>query len=58
MILVEMTYMVKLVVPPVQFAKCFSSKNRMIDRSRGEWKTAKFHQFPVTSLLVDTSGCI
>ena len=24
------------------------SKNRMIDRSRGEWTTAKFHQFPNT----------
>ena len=24
------------------------SKNRMIDRSRGEWTTAKFRQFPLT----------
>ena len=24
------------------------SKNRMIDRSRGEWTTVKFHQFPIT----------
>ena len=24
------------------------SKNRMIDRSRGEWTTAKFCQFPDT----------
>ena len=43
-----MTYMVKLVVPPAKFAKCFSSKNRMIDRSRGEWKTVKFCQFLIT----------
>ena len=24
------------------------SKNRMIDRSRGEWTTVKFRQFPIT----------
>ena len=42
MILVEGPYMVELVVPPVKFCKSFSSKNRMIDRLRGDWKTAKF----------------
>ena len=44
--------------PQRNFAKLFSSKNRMIDRSRGEWKTVKFTNFWSLSLLVDTSRWI
>ena len=51
MILVEMTYMMTLVMPTAKFHQMLQfkkKKNRMIDRSRGGWTMAKFHQFPFT----------